>query len=211
MKNFSFWGIDPSDFNVVIRPLGELQQKKSDSNNGYYIVADTWGTCFFRISNTRKEFDICANMAGIARTYTKIPVALMPNVYFVYVNYMVGDTFLVRLPNGGRIVGMHDHTPSADGKWFNSSFLVYSPTGAEPSVERSTEYDGWQDELKLVDAFGSVRSFDIGSIMRKKQVRRLYINEDGFVITTHNCENAPITDPGAARRGGGAGRNSGRR
>lgn len=195
MLKFKQLGVTPSNLNVVIRPLADFNHKKSDGDNGYYIVADTWGTCFFRISKTRDHIDICDfKEPKKRRTYTKIPISLMPKVFFGYVNYREGETFKIIMPTAARVIGMHDHTPSACGRWWSASFLVYSPTGEAPTVESATgEAVPSTAELKLQekDGQGRLRSYSIDDLMRFNRdgspckVRHIYTNE-GFVITQHN-------------------------
>lgn len=193
MLQFKELGVIPSILNVVIRPLADFNHKKSDSDNGYYIVADTWGTCFFRQSKTRDHIEICDfKEPKKRRTYTKIPMAIVPKVFFGYVNYRHGETFKIIMPTAARVIGMHDHTPSACGGWWNASFLIYSPTGEAPTVESATEEAiPCQTELKLQEK-DVLRGYSIDDLMRFKrdgspcQVRHIYTNDEGFVITQHN-------------------------
>lgn len=196
MLKFKDLGVIPSNLNVVIRPLTDFNHKKSDSNNGYYIVADTWGTCFFRQSHTRDHIDICDfKEPNKRRTYTKIPVALMPRVFFGYVNYKDGETFKIVMPTAARIIGMHDHCKSACGAWWNASFLMYSPTGKAPTVEKydyETTTGMTMPEFLFLQEKGEVNPFSITDLMRRNRdgspckVRHIYTNEEGYVITQHN-------------------------
>jgi len=127
-KNFKNTG----KLNFVIKKLSECEQEKH--KNGYFLVSETWGTCFFRVAHNRPTFEIQRYSTPTAeRTYTKIPVAAYKNVFHVYVNVHKYSFFTLNLPYNSIIVGMSDEQPSGD--YLNYSFLVYSKNGDIPEIE----------------------------------------------------------------------------
>lgn len=175
-----------SDFNVLVKPLSEVKQVRSDSRNGYFIASEAWGTCFIRVSNTRECIEIYSHEGPKAqRTYTKIPVALSEKIYVVFVNYKNSESFKITLSAGARIIGMSDAQPSKDGAWWNHSVVVYSPSG-EPLVEQYNYADTSFPDTIFIESRGEVDSFTIHNLMRGKLVRRIWVNEDFYPITKHN-------------------------
>jgi hypothetical protein len=192
-KKFSGLGIEPTDFNSYVARLCEMEHKKSDSNNGYYIVADTWGTVFFRETKTKPFLQIITHEDQTCRTYTKIPSKIFSNVFFIYANYRRGKDFGITLPAGARIIGMQTATNSTCGEWKNSSALVYCPDGAPPIVEEigvggSFTCPFATKRMNKEDDF--YHPFFWHDLMRGKPVRYMYFNEDGYVITQHNRKTA---------------------
>ncbi len=133
-KNFK----ETDQLNVLIKKLSECEQEKH--KNGYFLVSETWGTCFFRIAKNRPTFEIQRYSTPTAeRTYTKIPVAAYENVFHVYVNVHKYSFFTLNLPCNSIIVGMSDEQPSGD--YLNYSFLVYSKNGEMPNIEMQEEQE----------------------------------------------------------------------
>jgi len=133
-KNFK----ETTKLNVAIKRLDDCEQRKSE--NGYFIVSENWGTCFFRVAHTRPTFEIQRFSAPVAeRTYTKIPVAAYDNVYNVYINVHQYTFFTLNLPTNACVVGMSD--PQQSGEFLNYSLLVYSPSGEPPTVTETEMQD----------------------------------------------------------------------
>ena len=186
---FKRLGIVPTEFNTLIAPLKSLNHKKSDSGNGYYIVADTWGTVFFRETTTKQFLQIVTHEDQTCRTYTKIPSKVIHNVFFIYANYRKGKYFGIILPAGARIIGMQTATTSACGEWKNSSALVYCPDGTPPSVEEIGVGESFlcpfaTKRANKEDDF--YHPFFWRDLMRGEPIRYMYFNDDGYVITQHN-------------------------
>lgn len=176
-------GSESSNVNAIVKKLADCEQKRSDHDNGYYIVAETWGTCFFRISKTRDHIELeHYRNPKCDHTYTKIPEKYLPNVYFVYVNVRREKGFILSLPAGGRIVGMHEAQPSKDGKWLNHSFLVYCPdANSEPCIVENN-VEGFMLQYANIE-----KPFRYTMLLLcPGKVRHFYINEEGFVITKQN-------------------------
>lgn len=122
------------DGNIVIEKLSSLPTKLSDHNNGYYIQAAHWGTCFHRKATKRKDFHIYHNsLPQFTHTYTKIPLRAWENTWSVYLNYLPEFEPVVQINEHGIIAGF-DH-PQFSGRYLNRSFLVYCPDGAKPEIE----------------------------------------------------------------------------
>lgn len=126
MKSPDFDQKFPSDFNFLIRKLGECPQKRADNNNGYYIVADVWGSCFHRIANKKEKFEI-KNFGNskIRRTYTKVPASAIDDVYHVVVNYKESKSFSIEANDFMRIVGVHDPVSHVSRDYLTQTFLIY--------------------------------------------------------------------------------------
>lgn len=176
---FKEHNITPSDFNVICAPITTLRTQKSDHNNGYFIVSGLWGTCFHRIATKRDRFEIIGNNnPKCPHTYTKIPSALAEKTYFVYVNYKAG--FVINLPAGAIVVGMHEAQSAKLGGWWSQSALVYSPTGEAPIVEETeTRYDSTQI---CINSRGKETLLTVEKIMQGFDVRFIAVNEDGFYV-----------------------------
>ncbi len=163
-----------SNLNVVIKKLQDCEQRKSE--NGYFLVSETWGTCFFRVAHTRPTFEIQRFSAPKAeRTYTKIPAEAYENVYHIYVNIHKYSFFTLNLPAGACIVGMADEQQS--GNYFNYSFLVYSKV--EPTV---TEVEEQENQFKVkyerIDTSVKYRIFDLCPISgygKKGHIKRISV------------------------------------
>lgn len=183
-KNFSkAEGSEPLNVQAIIKKLADCEQKKSDHNNGYYIVSETWGTCFFRISHTRDHITIeHYKNPTCDHTYTKIPIKYLPNVYFVYVNFKANTGFLLNLPAGARVIGMHDAQPSKCSKWLNHSFLIYCPDeNSEPTISEHEKVGFWLQSVNVSEPYQYTMQ-----MLCPLKVRHMYINEEGFVITKAN-------------------------
>lgn len=183
-KNFvKVEGSESSTVNAIVKKLADCEQKKSDHDNGYYIVAETWGTCFFRISKTRDHIEIeHYKNPTCDHTYTKIPEKYLPNIYFVYVNFKVKTGFVLSLPAGARVIGMHDAQPSKDGQWLNNSFLIYCPDeNLEPSISEYEKEGYWLQSVNVSEPYQYTMQ-----MLCPLKVRHMYINEEGFVITKAN-------------------------
>lgn len=183
---------------TVIKKLSECEQKYSDHRNGYFIVAETWGTCFFRVSKTRDHIEVeHYRNPTCDHSYTKIPEKYYENIWFVYVNISneiadFGHT--LSLPAGGRVIGMHEPIPSKDGKWLNCSYLVYSPDKSAPTVDMNENEAGfWLKYTNIETPF----LYSL-SLLCPLKVRHMYINEEGFVITARNRKE--IAQPVSERR-----------
>ncbi len=183
-KNFSkAEGSEPLNVQAIIKKLADCEQKKSDHDNGYYIVAETWGTCFFRISKTRDHIEIEHYKNPVCdHTYTKIPEKYLPNCYFVYVNVKNDAGFILSLPAGGRIIGMHDAQTSKCGNWMNHSFLIYCPDeNLEPTISEHEKEGFWLQSVNVSEPYQYTMQ-----MLCPLKVRHMYINEEGFVITKAN-------------------------
>lgn len=184
-KNFQ----NPSNLNAIIRPLNECPSKRSDSGNGYFIVSDTWGTCFFRRTTKRDHITIEAHQGPnrVLCSYTKIPDFLFNKVFHVYINASV--SFGIFMPKGSALIGIYDE-PSKSANFSNYSFLVYSPTGEAPVVEE------YHDEILDKAPFISFQkgteyriSFDL---LKCNPIRHLYTNPDGWIISKAEFESAKV-------------------
>lgn len=189
-KNFvKVEGSESSSVNAIVKKLADCEQKKSDHNNGYYIVAETWGTCFFRISKTRDHIEIeHYKNPTCDHTYTKIPEMFLPNVFFAYVNLKADKGFILNLPAGGRIIGMHDPQPSKCGKWLNYSFLIYSPDEVQPSISEHEKEGFWLQSVNVSEPYQYTMK-----MLCPLKVRHMYINDEGFVITKANWKPIELT------------------
>jgi hypothetical protein len=174
---FKHLGIMPSNFNFVIRPITELPSKRSDKDNGYFIVDGLWNTCFFRIAKNKDRFEIMANNAPkCAHTYTKIPAALVDKVYFVYVNYQAG--YWLHLPAGAIVIGMHEAQPHKTGGWKSQACLVYCPQGMPELEEATGELAAGQIMCERNDKNFII---DVNTITRGHNIRYIAVNEDGYI------------------------------
>jgi hypothetical protein len=191
-KNFvKVEGSESSTVNAIVKKLADCEQKKSDHNNGYYIVAETWGTCFFRISHTRDHIEIeHYKNPTCDHTYTKIPVTYLPKVHFVYVNVKAKKGFILIIPAGARVIGMHDAQPSKCGQWLNHSFLVYCPDeNSEPSITEFEKEGFWLQSVNVSEPYHYTMQ-----MLCPLKVRHMYINEEGFVITKANWKEKEKTE-----------------
>lgn len=178
---------------TLIKPLNECQTRKSDKGNGYYIVSETWGTCFHRISTTKNFFEITHNSQPVNfHTYTKVPASLADRTFHVYANPHISNNLLIHMPKGGRIVGMY--YPQLSGEYLNYSFLIYCPTGEAPEVE---EYyvDDMQAFTFIKTKFGNPVKFGKEQMFANPQhytngqeVIRLRPNSEGFILTKYNYQ-----------------------
>lgn len=176
---FNEHNIAPGTFNAICAPITQMRTQKSDHENGYYIVAGLWGTCFHRISTKRDRFEIVGNNnPKCPHTYTKIPAALADKTFFVYVNYREG--FKINLPRGGIVVGLHEAQPHKSGGWWSQSALIYSPTGEAPTVEE-TETSNDAKQICIVDRRKETL-LTVEKIMQSFEVRFIAVNEDGFYV-----------------------------
>jgi hypothetical protein len=176
---FKDYGIKRSDINVFVAPITNLKTKKSDKENGYYIVSDFWGTCFHRIAKNRHKFEIKANrMPKCAHTYTKIPLSLADKVFFLYVNYKSG--YKIIMPAGACAVGMSEAQPHKIGGWWSQTCLIYSPLGECPAVETDGECVSPPDNIRIVRG-GKAFVAEIEKITCGFDVRFIEVNEEGFV------------------------------
>lgn len=183
-KNFAKTeGSESSNVQAIVKKLSDCEQKKSDNNNGYFIVSETWGTCFFRISHTRDHIEIeHYKNPTCDHTYTKIPIKYLPNVYFIYVNFKADTGFILNIPAGARVIGMHDSQPSKCGNWINHSFLIYCPDeNSEPSISEYEKEGFWLQSVNVSEPYQYTMN-----MLCPLKVRHIYINEEGFVITKAN-------------------------
>lgn len=183
---FEEHNITPGQFNVIIAPITQMRSRRSDSNNGYYIIDGLWGTCFYRIATKRDRFEIVANSnPKCPHTYTKIPATLADNTFFVYVNFKQG--YKVALPPGSYVVGMHEAQPHNIGGWWSQSLLVYSP-GEPPIVQES------DTKILPTEICVSKREKDslltVQKIMRGFDIRYISIDiENGYPSGTRPNQN----------------------
>lgn len=120
---------------IVVKLLAECNTKKSDHENGYYIVSECWNTCFHRWANNMKDrIEVRRNDdPSCAHTYTRIPTTSKHNIFFIYINCLDVEGFVLNLKERQIIVGSYEPQRSAD--YLNFSFLVYSPDGVAPDIE----------------------------------------------------------------------------
>lgn len=189
---FKEHNITPSDFNVICAPITTLRTQKSDHNNGYFIVSGLWGTCFHRIATKRDRFEIIGNNnPKCPHTYTKIPSALAEKTYFVYVNYKAG--FVINLPAGAIVVGMHEAQSAKLGGWWSQSVLIYCPTGEEPTVSETTiPFD--TKTIRVHDGKKET-PITVEKIMQGFDVRYIATNEEGYYNPKSTRPDRPINFP----------------
>lgn len=191
MTKQNFKTAEPLNLNVIVKRIAYCEVKKSDHENGYYIVAETWGTCFFRISQTRDHIEIeHYRNPKCDHTYTKFPAYLQPHIYFIYVNIKADQGFILNLPAGARIIGMHDAQPSKDGAWLNYSFLVYCPDeNTEPFISDFEKQGFWLQSVNVTEPYQYTMQ-----MLCPLKVRHMYINDEGFVITKQNYKEKEKTE-----------------
>ncbi len=171
---------------TLVRAINTVDYSKSDRENGYFIINDVYGTCFFRISNTRthittevyqREHAICS--------YSKIPVFLASRCYHVYVE--TNNPFVLNLPEGARLFNFH--TPSQKGSTYYYSMLVYCPSGEIPTIDLHEE-DKFPEGIYL-----KMKDFPIidytFEMLCPLPVRHYYIDENGYVTGGQK----PIIEP----------------
>lgn len=179
---FKEHNITPSDFNVVCAPIQTFRTKKSDGENGYYIVDGLWGSCFHRIATKREAFEVVGNCNPTCQhTYTLIPSKLAENTYFVYVNFKGG--YIVRLPNGATVVGIDEAQPHKSGGWFSQSMLIYCPDGYAPVVEPHAETCP-PKRVRFVTQKGVEFFLSLGTLMLGRPHRYINTNEEGYYTST---------------------------
>ena len=123
-KELNYSNEFPAEFNVLIRKFTDCPQNKSDSNNGYYIVSDVWGTCFHRIATKKERFEVKYIKN---RSYTKIPLKAIENTYHCLVNFK-NDAFEIDIEENERfkIVGIHEPVGHTIKDYFTQTFIVYA-------------------------------------------------------------------------------------
>lgn len=155
---------------IAIKLLAEMQTKPADKqSNGYYIVTEYWNTCFHRWAhNLEDRIEVRQNnKPSTYHTYTRIPVSLKENIWFLYVNCKPNEGFKVYMEDGDLVVGGYD--PQESGGYLNYSFLLYCKT--PPCIEKC-EFAGFYIEREqhppiafrlnmLCPPFLNVRSFQI--------------------------------------------------
>lgn len=158
----------------LIKLLADCQTKKADkSSNGYYIVTEKWNTCFHRwATKMTGKIEVRVNSSPTCmHSYTRIPVSLKNNIYFVYANRKKNKGVIITLQEGDLIVGGYE--PQQSGDFLNYAYLVYSKNGEAPIVEKYPQEGVWiifaheeKEALKfnpdmLCPAHYHVRSFGI--------------------------------------------------
>jgi hypothetical protein len=176
---FQFFNVERSDFNVICAPVTDLLAKKSDHNNGYFVVEGLWGSCFFRIATQKQHFEIVGNNnPRCPHTYTKIPLFRAGNTYFVYVNYKKG--YKIALPKGAIVVGLHQAQPHKLGGWWSQTCLVYCPSGESPVVEEFTQAN--DPDFVCFDQSGNEILLSVENLTGNFPVKYIHLNEDGYLL-----------------------------
>ena len=153
----------PDEFNTLIRKFEDCPQKQSDHKNGYYIIADVWGTCFHRIATKKEKFEVKYIKN---RTYTKIPKNALKNTYHCVVNFTT-QAFELILPENERfkIVGIHEPTKHVSKAYFTQSFIVYSKADFKIKIIENPLLEGglWvrNKNEELVRPASLLNKFDI--------------------------------------------------
>lgn len=162
---------------LKIKPFTEVATKKSDKENGYFIQSEHWGTCFHRVSRTRKEIDITYNVnPKCFHTYTKFPDFIADKVFDVYVNYHKDESVVVDLKGYDRIIGFD--LPQLSGEYYNRSFLILCPDGEPPKVD--TLKVSASEETFWLNTEEGYRPFNLDFMFRGRTVQKLLVSEDGY-------------------------------
>lgn len=173
---------------TFIKPLSEITAKRSDHNNGYFIVPRFWGTCFYRLTrNEQYKIRVKYNRKpSHFHTYTKIPSRLADRVFFVYANYPKSEKVGLVVPTGGRVVGF-DH-PQASGDYLNRSFLVLSPSGEIPEVkiDESGLSDNCKKEEFLLLGRPDAVIINEETFFKGKDNVCMFMNEEGYQASFHD-------------------------
>lgn len=169
---------------ALIKPISQCATKRSDHNNGFFIQAETWGSCFHRLmKNKPNEIWVKFNRhPRCLHTYTKFPARLSHVVFHVYVNYDPRFSVLLELTPGSRIIGFDE--PQRSGEYLNRSFLVLSPSGIEPQVfEYMPEYG--EEQNKALFFFqhgedGGIYPCTEETYFKGRQVQHMYLDQEGY-------------------------------
>ena len=163
---------------IKIRPLADCPRRPSDKRNGYHLVSDTWGTCFFRIRKSRQD-RIMIHASDDPRcwhTYTQIPLSILQDVYHLYINYRAGEDAYVHLKTGDLVIGWDEPQLSKWGKWLNRSMLVWSRSGGVPTVQiESAVYDSKDLLLIRIGDFADEIAFTGEHYMRGRSTQQVLV------------------------------------
>jgi hypothetical protein len=177
---------------IVVKRMTEVAVKKSDHNNGYYIQAEHWGTCFHRVltsPNRDSEIDMTYERKPTSfHTYTKFPARIKENVFDIFVCCLSTETVIITLPRGARVIGL-DEPQVGQYKNLtlkNQSFMIYCPTGEEPVI--ACEVDTWsstpQPEIPWYRHGEEAGMFPLvpEMIFRGRKIQKIFLNPEGYQI-----------------------------
>lgn len=185
--------------NVIIRKITDCnfrveskgyRKSGAEKTNGYFLVGEerkpgSWGTCFLRIISSRSkkpqdQIDITYNTdPSFFHTYTKIPQSIAHNVFHVYVNYEQGSSICLDLPQGARVIGFD--TPQPSGSYLNRSFLIYSPSGVEPTIE-TTSFGSVNETFFIrTGEEREMSTFSREDMFKGRVIQKLFLSEEGYV------------------------------
>ena len=170
---------------TVVKPIIECASKRSDHNNGFFIQAETWGSCFHRISSRSHPDEIFIKFNRKPKcfhTYTKFPARVANLIFHVYVNYEQETSVLLDLSPGSRLIGFDQPQPS--GEYLNRSFLILSPSCIKPEIfEYVPEYGIEEDINTFFFQHGQEREIypcNEGTFFKGREVQHLYLDAAGY-------------------------------
>lgn len=168
---------------ISINKLAELPTKRSDHDNGYYVQAAHWGTCFHRKATKWVDFHVYHNrQPSFLHTYTKVPLPAWERTYSLYCNYTPEVEPVIQIGEHDIIVGFDHPQPSACGRYLNRSFLVYSPEGTAPEIEYA---DATGEAVHDPEGFWEEKAeqrrwVNAASFFKGKAAQLIRLDEEGY-------------------------------
>jgi hypothetical protein len=164
--------------NFAVKKLALCLLKPVGLTGVFSVVAETWGTCMFRVSDKADNIEIQhIDNQRCPHTYTVIPAGIYENVFYLYANIRTSEGFCVLLPSGARVVGLHSAIESKGGKWQHYSYLVYSPHGIPPEITPHPAAGAWA----MNDDGGEISKLNFETLY--PGTGRRYINAKGETCT----------------------------